>query len=80
MQLNFSNRWYDGLKWCVLVFLPAISVFIGGIGPVIQWESSEKWVTVINLMAVFLGSLMQVSSINYHNQGGGNYAVHTRLA
>lgn len=78
--MQLSNQSYDLLKWVALVFLPAFSVLIGGLGPIFNWSMTEKWVTLVNLLAVFLGSLLQLSSNNYHNQGGGHYAIQTSFA
>lgn len=78
--MQLSNVHYDFLKWVALVFLPAFSVLVGGLGALFAWAMAEKWVTMLNLLAVFLGSLLQVSSNHYHNQGGGNYAIETNFA
>lgn len=71
-----SNRLYDQLKWLVLVFLPALAVLVDGLGQSFSWEASQRWVNTINLIAVFIGTLIQISSNHYH-RGGGNYAVST---
>lgn len=70
---------YDKLKWLVLVFLPALAVLISSVGKLYEWSESERIMSLINLVAVFIGSVMQVSSIHYHQGGGGNHAVHTSI-
>ncbi|MGX7108511.1 phage holin [Facklamia miroungae] len=62
-----SNQLYDLSKWIVLIFLPALAVFIQGMGELYLWDSASRWVGVINLLTIFLGSLLQISSYHYHN-------------
>lgn len=73
MKLNNKN--YDLGKWFVLIVLPALAVLIGGLAELYQWINGSVVVTTINLMTVFLGSILQISSGNYHSEndrwGGG---------
>lgn len=66
-----SNRIYDSLKWLVLILLPALAVLINGVGQLYAWSETERFVALINLITIFIGSIMQVSSANYHQ--GGHY-------
>ncbi|MGX7092942.1 phage holin [Hutsoniella sourekii] len=65
------NRAYDGLKWLALIFLPALIVLLQGCCQAFGWPL-DSLVTGLNLLAVFLGSLLQVSSHHYHGGGGGH--------
>ena len=67
MKLN--NEMYDTGKWVVLIFLPAFAVFMGGLGDLYEWVHASELVTTINLLAMFMGSVLQISSHKYH--GGG---------
>lgn len=64
MQLN--NRVYDRAKWLVLVFMPALAVLLAQLGDVFEWQQVDVYVSTLNLLAVFLGSIMQLSSHNYY--------------
>ncbi|UUX35056.1 phage holin [Fundicoccus culcitae] len=64
MQLN--NRMYDRAKWLVLVFMPALAVLLAQLGDVFEWQQVDVYVSTLNLLAVFLGSIMQLSSHNYY--------------
>ena len=77
MWLN--NRTYDALKWIALIFLPALAVFAKGIGDIYQLEDFDHHVTMINVFAVFMGSLLQLSNHNYKNGGGGSVTIHSDL-
>lgn len=65
--MKLSNEEYDFYKWLVLIFIPATAVLITGLGEVFGWEWASDLVTVCNLVATFLGSILQISSHYYYN-------------
>lgn len=65
--MSFNNRLYDRLKWLVLVFLPAFSGLVGGLGSLYQVADVELYVTTLNLLTAFFGALLQVSSRHYQD-------------
>lgn len=67
--MRMSNTVYDRLKWLALIGLPAVAVLLQGLGELYGFSLVEEWVGTVNLFAVFLGSLLQLSSQHY--QGGG---------
>lgn len=69
MKLN--NKIYDVGKWVVFIFLPALAVFISGLGELYGWGNTQTIVTTINLVNVFIGSILQLSSSQYHKKQGG---------
>lgn len=70
MAMVMSNQLYDIGKWLVLVFMPAFAVFISGVGELYGWIDVGVVVATVNLVAVFLGSVLQVSSQKYHGGSG----------
>lgn len=65
-----SNRHYDRLKWAVVIFLPALAVLVAGLMPLYpEWIPAHS-VELINLVTVFLGAIIQVSSQDYQRTGG----------
>jgi len=65
--MELKNKNYDTGKWLVLIFLPALAVFVGGLGETYGWVHITKdLVTTINLTTVFLGSILQISSLKYN--------------
>ena len=54
---------YQILKWIALIFLPALAVFIGTVGP--QWGMSnvESIVITINAIGLFIGTCIGLSQI-----------------
>lgn len=75
----FTNHQYDTLKWVVLILLPAVSVLLKGILDTFQLPHNE-WVTLVNLVTVFLGSLIQLSSKHYHHVDDHNQHPPTGVA
>lgn len=74
-MMEMSNKHYDVCKWLVLVFLPAVSVLVAGLGELYDLIHTPVFVATINLVTVFLGSVLQISSKEYHDKndssGGG---------
>lgn len=64
-----SNKAYDILKWLALIALPAFAVLIGGLGQVWGWPDADKITLTVNLVAVFIGSLIGVSTVGYRKSG-----------
>ena len=63
----FSDKAYNIIKWICLTVLPAISVFISALGTIYGWDVTSIVLTV-NAIAVLVGTLTGVSSINYAKQ------------
>lgn len=70
-----SNQTYNQLKWIALIALPALASFAAGMGQVFEWTYTQQLVQTINLVTVFLGSLLQLSSHHYHQGPGGGGLV-----
>lgn len=66
------NQIYDVLKWMALIFLPALSLLLKGVGELYLWEGAARFVGLIQVFAVFLGTILQVSS-HYYREGGNDH-------
>lgn len=71
-----NNKTYDYLKWIVLVVMPSFAVLISTIGSSLAWEHTEIAVTILNAVAVFLGTSLGVSSMNYQKNRDDEDAKH----
>lgn len=69
--MHLTNKTYDSLKWFVLIVLPAVAVLFQGLGDLYGYTSVDTVVSTINLFTVFVGTILQISSKNYHG-GTGN--------
>lgn len=66
--MELKNQTYDVGKWIVLIFFPALAVLMNGLGDLYGWENTATIVSTINLVNVFLGSILQISSNKFHRK------------
>ena len=60
------NKLFDWLKWTSIVCLPALSTFIVVISKIWGWADLGSMIAqTITAVAVLLGALLGVSSLNY---------------
>ena len=64
--MKLPNKVYDALKWAALICLPAIAVLYATVGQAWGWKFIMEITITINALALFIGSLIGVSSINYN--------------
>ena len=70
--MRFTNTVYDKMKWFVQIFLPAGAAMYFGLDQLWHVPYPVQVMGTINLMAVFLGTLLGISTKNY-NADGGDY-------
>ena len=57
------DKAYDVLKWVGLIVLPALSLFVGTVGPAWGWTHVDAIVTTLNALGILAGALIGVSAI-----------------
>lgn len=60
-----SNKVYDILKWIAIVFLPALTTFVGVILTSLDIANSEIILTIMTAAGTFLGTILGISNLNY---------------
>ena len=70
--MQLPSKVYDFLKWFCLIALPALSVLVAVVFKVWDIPYSIQITTTINAIAVFIGSLIGVSQLNYSNNADSN--------
>ena len=60
-----KNKTYDNLKWIAIVFLPALTTFLGIILNSLEVNNAEVILTIMTAFATFLGTILGISNINY---------------
>lgn len=63
-MIKLNDKVYNYLKWGIMILLPAVSVFISGLGASLGFDT-EVIVTILNLSTAFLGAITGISTINY---------------
>ena len=61
-----SNKTYDILKWIAQIFLPALTVFIAVVLKCFDVANVDIVITIMTAFDTFLGTLLGISSSNYH--------------
>lgn len=69
--MKLPDKAYDFLKWFVLIFLNALSVFYFAIAEIWQLPYASEICGTIAAVGVFLGALIGVSTAAYNKQKGG---------
>jgi len=62
--MKLPDKWYDILKWIVVIFLPALNTLIFALGNVLDFDSKVVC-GIISAITVFLGALIGVSTHSY---------------
>lgn len=60
-----KNKTYDALKWIAIVFLPALTTFLGVILNSLEVKNTEVILTIMTAFATFLGTILGISNIKY---------------
>lgn len=60
-----KNKTYDVLKWIAIVFLPALTTFLGIVLNSFNVQSTDIILTIMTAFATFLGTILGISNINY---------------
>lgn len=63
--MKLPDKVYDVLKWITLVFLPALTTFVGVILNSFNVPNTEIVLTIMTALTTFMGAILGLSSINY---------------
>jgi len=63
-----SNKVYDILVWIVQIVLPAIGALYFGLAQIWGFPYAEEIVGTISVIVVFLGTILKISSSQYHKK------------
>ncbi|EOD6239612.1 phage holin [Enterococcus hirae] len=58
------DKYYQIIKWTVLIVLPALSALVATLGKAYGWNETDMTVLTINAVATFLGVITGVSAYN----------------
>lgn len=66
--MRFDDKVYLFLKWCCLIFLPAVAVFYAALDGAFGWGYTKTVCTVIAAVETFIGTLIGVSTKSYNSE------------
>ena len=67
-MMMLPNSWYDALKWCVLVLIPACTTAYVGLDSVFGWGYGDTVAKVSAIICTLLGALLGISTAQYNKQ------------
>lgn len=65
MKNIFSSKVYDILKWCVMVFIPALTVAYVGLSKTWNWPLAKEVTETSTVVCTLLGTLLGISNLQY---------------
>lgn len=72
MKFELSDKVYDVLKWVVIIVLPACSGLYAALSGVWGWGYVEQVTTTLSAVALFLGTLIGVSTSSYNKKSAND--------
>ena len=73
--MTLNEKTYEFFKWLVQIVLPACAVLYSALAALWGFPFAEAIVGTISAVAVFLGTVMRISTSNY--EGAGTLVVDT---
>lgn len=61
-----SNKWYDALKWIVMIAIPALTTAYVGLSGVWGWPYAEEVAKTSAVICTLLGALLGISTAQYN--------------
>jgi Na+/H+ antiporter NhaA len=65
-KMKLSNETYDNLKKCVMYILPALVTFAGVVMNTLEFQYTDKVLTIASAFITFLGTCLGISNYNYN--------------
>ena len=62
--MKMNNKVYDAIKYFLMVFYPALTLFISTLGTIYGFET-EKILLTISAIVTFVGTITGISNYNY---------------
>ena len=66
MNFKLPDNLYNILKWLCLIVLPACALLYGTLGTIWNWPYVDEIGKTINAIALFVGTIIGISTINYN--------------
>ena len=60
------NSWYDALKWCVMIAIPALTTAYVGLAAIWGFPYAEAVAQTSAVICTLLGALLGISTAQYN--------------
>lgn len=64
--MKLSDRWYNILKWLVLVCFPALTTAYVGLDAIFKWGYADTVAKVSAIVCTLIGTLIGISTAEYN--------------
>ena len=66
---KLPNGWYDILKWCVMIVLPAVATLLSALTSAWGWNIPiEAILKTFAAVETFLGAILGISTVAYNKE------------
>lgn len=77
--MKLSDKAYNIIKWVVMLLLPALALLYQTIAQACGLPYADTVSVILNAVAVFLGTITGISTLNYnYNKGNGQSGTTTK--
>lgn len=63
-----SNKLFDVLKWCSILFIPALASLYKGLAVIWQLPFADEIPQTLIVLDTFLGAILGISTIDYNKK------------
>lgn len=68
--MKIPNKYYDILKWLVIIVMPAFITLIQQLGNMLDWPLTELVAQALTAINLFIGIVVGVSTVGYNKSEG----------
>ncbi len=66
--MRIPDKWYNILKWCVLILIPALTTAYVGMSAVWNWPYATEVAKTSAVICTLLGSILGISTAEYNKE------------
>lgn len=64
--MKIPNKYYDILKWVVIIVMPAFITLVQTLGSIYNWPLTEVTTQTLAAVNLFFGVILGVSTVSYN--------------
>ena len=68
MSIKLTNKYYDTIKWLVLVVIPAATTAYVGLASIWGWPFADEVAKTSTVLCAFLGAILGISNLQYKQE------------
>ena len=68
--MKLPDKWYDVLKWIVMVCLPALTTAYVGLDKLFGWGYAAEVAQTSAIACTLIGALLGISTAEYRKEAG----------